>query len=352
MTSKRKLRINIVSESEISVQGHGVHTAYQEMVDALRVRKDIDLITGEFGGLVDCDIVHIHTVGTRTWRKLFQKGPKKVVSAHLVPESFIGSLVGAKLWQGIAGWYLRWFYNKADLLVAVSPATAQQIVELGVKVPIAVIDNSIDTSKYKVTSSQLRQKIRQALGIDKDAFVVIGAGQVQPRKRVDCFIRAAKACPEMQFVWVGGMPFGALAADHNAMQAMIDKAPSNVHFPGIVPLDEMTSYYQAADVFWLPSTQETFGLVVLEGAASGLPVVLRDIPDYKETFADYALLVDDQTDVAALQKLRDSRNFRRRYVVKSAALAKRFDSKYATDQLVKKYRDLLSNKDRDDVSHS
>lgn len=81
MTSKQKLRINIVSESEISVQGHGVHTAYQEMVDALRVRKDIDLITGEFGRLVDCDIVHIHTVGTRTWRKLFQKGPKKVVSA-------------------------------------------------------------------------------------------------------------------------------------------------------------------------------------------------------------------------------------------------------------------------------
>ena len=66
---KQKLRVNMVSESEISVQGHGVHTAYEEMVSSLRKRSDVELITGEFGRQVDCDIVHLHTVGPRLWKK-------------------------------------------------------------------------------------------------------------------------------------------------------------------------------------------------------------------------------------------------------------------------------------------
>lgn len=337
----RKIRINIVSESDISVQGHGVHTAYVEMVQALRARSDIELTAGEFDRQVPCDIVHLHTVGPKTYKKLFQKNVKKVVSAHVVPNSFVGSLVGAKLWKGVATWYLRWFYNKADLLIAVSPSTAEELKKMKVRTAIVVIENSIDTSKYHPKNLEKRAEIRRQLGIAEDAFVVIGAGQVQPRKRVDRFSAAAMALPEVEFVWMGGMPFGKIAADHKTMQAMMDAAPKNMHFPGIVPLEDMPHYYWAADIFWLPSQQETFGLVVIEAAASGLPIVLRKISDYDDTFAKFALMTDDAVDVAAIEELSRDRVLYEAYKEKAKELAKKYDSQRATDILIEQYQKLL-----------
>ncbi len=336
-----KLTINMVSESEISVQGHGVHTAYIEMLRALQARSDVTVIPGKFGERVTCDIIHLHTIGPRVWRKLFQKGPKKVVSAHVVPDSFVGSLVGARWWRGVATVYLRWFYNHADLLLAVSASAADELRQINVTAPIMVLDNAIDTSRYRTTDATARQRIRRQLGITAKDFVVIGAGQVQPRKRVDRFVAAALACPDMQFVWVGGMPFGKVAADYATMQKLMSEAPKNLHFPGIISLEDMPSYYHAADVFWLPSDQETFGLVVVEAAASGLPVLLRDISDYQATFAPYALLVSDTTDIKALKKLHIDHKVYREYQAKATELADRFDSVAATDTLVAAYRNLL-----------
>ncbi len=337
----KKLRVNIVSESEISVQGHGVHTAYEEMANSLEQLPDVEVIRGHFGEQVDCDIVHLHTVGPRTFKKLFQKNVKVVISAHVVPDSFVGSLVFARFWKIFAIWYLRWFYNQADLLLAVSDQTAHELKELGVKSPIEVMYNSIDTNKYK-SSTISPTKTRADLGIPKDAFVVIGAGQVQPRKRVDCFITAAKALPDVHFIWVGGMPFGKIAADNRAMQRMIDKPPINMHFAGIVPLDQMSSYYHAADMFWLPSEQETFGLVVIEAAASGLPVMVRDIPDYDNTFGHESIRAsDDAGFIREIQKLKDDKRYFAKYRTLSKKIADRFDSRKSAVRLVGLYRKLL-----------
>jgi len=338
----KKIRVNIVSESEISVQGHGVHTAYEEMAHSLEGRDDIELIRGHFGEQVPCDIVHIHTVGPRTFRKLIQKGPKKVVSAHLVPESFIGSLLFAKAWKPLASAYLSKFYNRADLLLAVSDETADNLInKLKVKPRVEVMYNSIDTSRYK-TPPRPRDEVRKELGIAKGAFVVIGAGQVQPRKRVSDMLAVAKKMPDVRFIWIGGMPFGKIAADNARMQKMMDNAPGNVKFAGIVPLEDMSSYYHAADAFWLPSIQETFGLVVVEAAASGLPIILRDIPDYDATFGADALRPKTQEDyIQVIDQLKDDSAFYKKWKAGAERIAKRFDSKAAADRLVAMYRDLL-----------
>lgn len=54
-------------------------------------------------------------------------------------------------------------------------------------------------------------------------------------------------------------------------------APANVRFVGQLPREQVGSWYQAADVFVSTARQETLGLVVLEAAAAGPPLVLRDI---------------------------------------------------------------------------
>ena len=55
-----KLTVNMISESEFTVQGHGVHTAYKEITDALRKKKDVDI---EVNTDRPADIIHIQTMG-------------------------------------------------------------------------------------------------------------------------------------------------------------------------------------------------------------------------------------------------------------------------------------------------
>jgi len=120
----------------------------------------------------------------------------------------------------------------------------------------------------------------------------------------------AEKMPDVEFVWVGGVPFGVIAAENGAMQRMMNNPPKNLKFTGVIPLDEVADYYRAADVFVLPSEQETFGLVVVEAAAAGLPVVLRDISDYDTTFRDGAVMASSDSDfVAQVDKLRRNKKF-------------------------------------------
>lgn len=331
------MRIAQISESEMSVKGHGVHTAYLEIANALRRRDDVTLTVNKSRG---SDIVHIHTVGPFSlWYLLVARG-RKVVSAHIVPASLVGSLVGARYWLWFARIYLRWFYNRADLVLAVSDATREELLRLGVTRPIEIFYNIIDTRQYARTESS-RREARQMLGIDEDAWVVVSSGQVQPRKRIDSFVAMAEACPDMQFVWVGGVPFKGAAADYGKMKQLMDHPPANMRFSGVIPLEEVRTYYMASDVFVLPSDQETFGMVVVEAAASGLPVVLRDIHDYDQTFRPDALFASEEKFVPILHRLYDDPSYYDAAVASAARIATRYDSVAGAERLVALYGRLI-----------
>jgi 1,2-diacylglycerol-3-alpha-glucose alpha-1,2-galactosyltransferase len=338
----KKITVNMVSESDITVQGHGVHTAYDEMATALEKRSDVAVIRGAFGEEVVCDVIHMHTFGTYAWRKMAQDGPVKVVSAHVVPASLVGSIILAKYWLFAARWFLRWFYNRADKVLAVSSMVAQTLhEELYVpKSKIEVFYNTIDMQRF-VSTAQQKAAARKKLAISKDQFVVLGNGQVQPRKRFDVFTKLAREMPDITFIWVGGIPFKGLGADHAHMQQMIQDAPANLTVTGVIPHDEVFNYYRVADVFCLPAEQENHPMCVLEAAGAGLPIVLRDIPEYDDTFADDAIRCDDDGFAAAIAKLRADGNFYRGQQQKTAAIAKRFDSSLAAEKLVNLYRQLV-----------
>lgn len=334
--------VNMISESEFTVQGHGVHTAYREMTTALKQRDDVDVAVNTQR---PADIIHVHTVGMYALGKLLRCGKaKKVISAHLVPDSFIGSLRAAKYWRPVGALWLKFFYNRADVLLAVSEETAAELRRMDIRKPITVLHNIVNSAAYRPTKDTPGrcQALRSSLGIADDAFVVVGAGQTQPRKRIDTFMRVAQELPEVQFVWVGGMPFGQLAASSTAMKSMMHEAPSNVHFTGLVPLEDMPIYYQMSNVFMLPSDQETFGLVVVEAAAAGLPVLLRDIPDYDGTFRGHAIMaVDDDEFIKRIKQLMEDAAYYQAAQQDAAAIAQRFDSKTGGQLLVDCYRQLL-----------
>lgn len=335
----------MVSESDISVQAHGVHTAYDEIATALEKRDDVTVIRGEFGKLVDCDIIHFHTIGQHTLRKLFQHGPKKVVSAHIVPASFVGSIILAKYWAFAAKWYMGWFYNKADKVLAVS-GTVAKILHDELHVPKSKIEtfyNTIDMKRYVFTNAQ-RDQARKKLGISESDFVVLGNGQVQPRKRLDIFVKMALAIPDVKFIWIGGIPFKQLGADYISMQRLMKDLPGNMTITGVIPHSSVRDYFIAADIFCLPAEQENHPMCVLEAASADLPIILRDIPEYNDTFGSDAIRCDDDGFIDAVNDLRSNKSFYKQQQKKTKAIASRFDSGVAAERLVGIYRDLVSKK--------
>lgn len=331
------MKIVQVSESEFSVKGHGVHTAYIETCNALQEHTDAEVATNSFE---PADIRHLHTVGPYSLAQLLFASGSKIVSAHVIPESFVGSIVGAKYWLGLARLYLRWFYNRAELVIAVSDQTKQQLVDLGVNSRIEVLYNMIDITKYQKLRDH-KTTLRKKLGIPVDVRVVVGNGQIQPRKRVDTFINMARKMPDVRFVWVGGMPFGKVAADQSGMQKLIDTAPNNVTVTGVVPLEKVAEYFCASDIFVMTSEQETFGLAIVEAAASGLPVVLRDISDYDATFRPDAKMCSESEFAPSIKDLLDDKSQYDRLQEKAENIANRYSSKTIVRELLTLYESTL-----------
>jgi 1,2-diacylglycerol-3-alpha-glucose alpha-1,2-galactosyltransferase len=330
------VKVNVISESAFTVQGHGVHTAFVETVRMLKDYTDADV---ESNTNRPADIIHIHTVGPYSLKKLLFNRGHKVVSAHVVPDSFVGSLVGARLWYPLAKLYLRYFYNRADAVLAVSSEVVDQLGALGVKKKVYLVPNTIETAEF-ASSPEKKATAREHLNLDPGKFIVMCSGQVQPRKRIDTFLEMAKALPEIQFVWVGGIPFKQFAASSRAMARIMDNPPANLRFTGVIPREDVVAYYHAADLFFLPSEQETFGIVIIEGAAAGLPVLLRDIPQYRKTFGEGYEKGTDDTFAGIIRRFQNDQEYYRHWQAEAVHITDKYNSKVGAAHLIEIYREV------------
>ena len=336
----KKIKVNVLYATKS--KGHGVATAFEEMVNGLKQRDDVKVTINSWR---KSDIIHAHSPDPKSMLHMLFRRSKKVYTSHTVYGSIKGSIIGGKLVERLIFWYVRHaFYNRVDRIVAVSAMSARILREqMKVKTPVVTIYNTIDMAPLKVTSVK-RTAARKKFGLSDNNFVVVGNGQTQPRKRIDSFANVARQLPDIKFIWVGGVPFGALGANSGEMDKIIKNAPNNVTWAGVVSLETAREYLAAADVFWLPSEQENHPMCVLEAAGAGLPIVLRDLPEYDDTFAGDALMAKDDKDFTKIiEQLRSDRKYYNDAKRGAAKIAERFDSKTGTAQLMALYRELLGN---------
>lgn len=340
MTAK-KLTIVQVSESDFSIKGQGVHTAYEEIAGSLAARSDAIVVKNKL--FAKADIRHIHTVGPYSLLHLLFGNGKKVVSVHVIPASFVGSLAGAKLWLPLAAWYLRLFYGRADVLFAVSGMVARELkttMKLDKK-QIVTFYNTVNMQSYAPTVES-RKAARTKLGVDDTTMLVLGNGQVQPRKRVDTFYETAKLLPNTKFIWIGGIPFKRLGADYDAMTHLMKHPPKNARVTGIIDHDEVKEYLAAADAFFLPAEQENHPMCVLEAAGARLPILLRDMPEYDDTFRGHAHMVTKASEAAReLARLQTDHTYYKHRQEQTKQIAKLFDSSHGAARAVEIYKTLL-----------
>jgi 1,2-diacylglycerol-3-alpha-glucose alpha-1,2-galactosyltransferase len=293
-----------------------------------------------------CDIVHIETMGLKSLWMFMRTRERAVITAHVVPESMVGSFMWAPLWKYFAELYMHVVYSFADEVLAVSPEVVTGLHHIGLLAPIRLVPNAIDTARFRPEPGW-RESVREKHGIASDAFVVVCAGQVQPRKGVRQFVEAAKAMPDVTFVWAGGMPFKHLTAHYGEMRRIVAHAPANCLFVGDLPYGEMPRYYAAADCLFFPSLQETFGLAIIEAAAAGLPLVLRDLPNYRALFGDAYLAGGDPKFVELLTALLDDAALRSHYADRALRMSSEFDTVRHGQLLLDAYEGVLARAEED-----
>ena len=171
-------------------------------------------------------------------------------------------------------WLKRRLIGCADSWISSGRYTTEYLVHYGAKrenvhtYPFSSLRES-DLLKEPVSQEEKR-KLRQELGIGEKQLILT-IGQFIHRKGFDILLKAAaKVNADATICFVGGEP------TEEYLQLQKDLGLENVRFLGFMKKEELVRYYQAADVFVLPTREDIWGLVINEAMAYGLPVITTD----------------------------------------------------------------------------
>ncbi|HEX5853619.1 MAG TPA: glycosyltransferase [Solirubrobacteraceae bacterium] len=156
------------------------------------------------------------------------------------------------------------FYGACDVVLSPSAAADEALAGIGMA-PERVLrwDRGVDTSRFRPA---LRDFSRGRA--NDESITVMYSGRITREKGIDLLADAfllARACdPRLRLQLAGGGP---------ERERLRERLGESASFLGWLEGDELAAAYAAADVFLFPSSTDTFGQVILEAQATGLPVI-------------------------------------------------------------------------------
>ena len=183
---------------------------------------------------------------------------------------------------------------QADAVIASSSAEATVLID-DVGAPpdrTWIIPPGVDLALFSPRPAALNSATRAALGLEPDRPLVVIAGRVQPLKGHELAVRALAELHALRgwaplLVVAGEVTPGSegFAAELRALAGQLGVAP-DVRFVGALQRDALANLLSAAALTVVPSYSETFGLVALESAASGTPVLAYRAGGLSESVAE------------------------------------------------------------------
>lgn len=149
---------------------------------------------------------------------------------------------------------------------------------------VAFIPNGVDLSVFKETV--ITDDVRQRLGLSPDAPIAIFVGaldQAHHSKRLDLLLRAIAALPKPIHLLVAGD--GDRLGTYQALGKKLGLA-ANISWLGRLAPEALVQYLQQSTFLVLSSTNESFGLVLVEAMACRRPIVASDLPGVREVVDD------------------------------------------------------------------
>ena len=210
-----------------------------------------------------------------------------------------------RLMWSFDGWTARHLTSELHAITEAAKASAVR----GLRVSpdrVTVVFRSREQTRLGLASTERRQSVRQALGLE-DAECLLNVARQEPQKGqldlVDAFARIAQSCPRAVLLIAGNRGASTPLLDARIRALGLDR---RVQLLG--HRDDVGDLLVAADVFAFPSIFEGLGAALIEAMALGLPIVASDLPAVREVTGDgeVALLVppgDPEALAAALQQI-------------------------------------------------
>ncbi len=231
---------------------------------------------------VDFDVIHVHD-----WLAAFSgisfKHYLKKPMVLTVHSTEVGRAQGLHSPDSFSINGIEWWATyEADRVIVCSQSMKNEICG-HFNLPldkVDVIPNAIDPTKYQTSVD--RGSVRQRYGVGYGEKLILCVGRLVPQKGIEYFIRAipsiAKRYPEAKFIIVGE----GWSRDILEAEAQSSGHGKKIRFTGFASDQEVIYLMTSADVLVVPTVYEPFGIVALEGMATGVPVVTSKVGGLSE----------------------------------------------------------------------
>ncbi|MCL5008627.1 MAG: glycosyltransferase [Candidatus Marsarchaeota archaeon] len=234
--------------------------------------------------------------------------------------------------------YISFFYKRCNATIVPSEVIAS-ILRRNDIANINVVPNMVDRRVFNRKAGGA-SAFRNSYHIKDDENVVLYVGRLSREKKLDVMLKSAKVLQKkgIKFVIVGAGPaesyYKGIARRLNLQ---------NVIFTGLIPNKDLPGVYAACNVFCMPSTFETQGIVALEAMSSGKPVVGADYLALKDLIKNGVngekFRAGDYLHCS--EKIEKALNNADTYTSGAVDTAIRFSPKNVTEKLIHVYKSVL-----------
>ncbi len=196
---------------------------------------------------------------------------------HTALPQYVNYLTGDQYMENVMWKYLLWYYNQMDALYVPSMATGNELEKKGIpKEKIRFYPRGIDIDRFH--PSKRNGFFSKNFNVSENGFKLLYVGRISKEKNLSDLVDICKKFAEIRndfhLIMVGSGPY------LDEMKIKLNGLPAI--FTGFLKGEELAQAYASSDIFIFPSTTDTFGNVVLEAQASGLPVIVSDRGGPKE----------------------------------------------------------------------
>ena len=200
---------------------------------------------------------------------------------HTALPQYVNLLTNDQSAEELMWKYIGWYYNQMETVYVPSRATGEDLIKNGIpEEKIKFYNRGIDAERFHPSNRNGFLALR--FGIDKSETKLLYVGRVSREKNMpllaDIFRGLFHMRKNVRLIVVGDGPY---------MKEMKESlAGYPVTFTGFLEGKQLAQAYASSDIFIFPSTTDTFGRVVLEAQASGLPVIVSGRGGPRENLID------------------------------------------------------------------
>ncbi|QIA63637.1 glycosyltransferase [Vibrio astriarenae] len=217
----------------------------------------------------EADVVHTHHIGPLLYGGISAKRAGVPVRVHTEHDVWHLSNTKNRFMESLLLKYVQ------PKLVADANRVGQSLSDMFNYSDLSTIHNGIDVVRF---NQGPKYQARKKLNIKQNIKTIGSAGRLEIVKGHDVLIKAMRYVPSHVHLVIAGD-----GSQKEHLQKLIDAMQLNDRVTLLGRIDDMTTFYQALDLFCLPSRHEGFPLTALEAQACGVPTAVTDVGSSSET---------------------------------------------------------------------